>query len=181
MLIVSFDETKSLDEEESITVVDSLIGQVLAHKEYKQRLKEIEKDIGKTIQGMQEEDAQMYVEDLVWGEEIQAELNNDPLTRMACEYELECFKSRIIKTYSLKYYTDPPVPCLDLLNFSADELETYLKALEQVNRCGCEITVETSSGMITERAWVRNFDGFGLCRDNSRESCQVSSLQKGCN
>lgn len=160
LMVISFEEVRSFDDE-SITILDGIIGQFLAKHKLDDYI-EIDPEIWDECEGLGgygEWARGELIQDAVMGAEVQSKLENDPLARRAAqEYDTlgGC-------GYSTDWLYDPPLP--DALPFnalvSADpaymaNFEARLAAWKRATPVGCRVTVNTPSGRVVETVWARN-------------------------
>ncbi len=162
LMVVSFEEVRSFDDE-SITILDGIIGQFLAKHKLDDYLTDLQipdfddyaglGDYGDWAQGE-------LIQDAVMGAEVRSKLDNDPLARRAAQ-EYHALGGG---GYSTEWLYDPPLPeALPfpkglispgpeyMANFQARWAAWY-KAI----RVGCRVTVNTTSGSVVETVWARN-------------------------
>lgn len=156
-LIVSYQEIESLDEEDSLTILDGIIGQALTKQEFRKLIKEMLEDERENIEEMQGSEQYDYIQDLVIQAEVIAELENDPIAIKAAKYNAACGNIG----WSTEWLSDPPLP--DIRDFfDVEGLKRRIEAMKHTVRQGCRIVVKTPKLVIVQPVWVRNFEGSGI-------------------
>ena len=155
--VVAFEESKSLDKDISLTIVDGIIGQVLAKKEFRESLRTLYDDHRDIIESLPSSSQQDNVQDLVWDAETLAELKWDPIAKLAAKYEHDAFERGIIKSYKTEYLNDPELPNGDPFT-DLSVLEKRIEAMKNAVRVGCRIIADTPKVAIIETVWLRNFE-----------------------
>lgn len=159
--VVSFEESKPLHEDVGLTVVDGIIGQVLAKQELRESLQTLYDDYRDEIESLHPSLQHEYVQDLVLDAEVQAELRWDPIAEQASKYEYEAFEKGIVKSFKTEYLNDPQLPDGDpFVDFSV--MEKRIAAMKNAVRVGCRIIADTPKVAIIETVWLRNFEDSGV-------------------
>jgi hypothetical protein len=165
LMVVSFEEVRSFGDE-SITILDGIIGQFLAHHkvyDYAQ----IDPEVWDEYEGLGEYGEWArgeLIQDALTFAEVESKLENDPLARRAAQEEHAAFGTYDGARYSIESLYDPPLPeALPLpeplrsadpeymANFMA-RLAAWGKAI----RVGCRVTVNTTRSRVVETVWARN-------------------------
>jgi hypothetical protein len=155
--VVSFEESKPLHEDVGLTIVDGIIGQILARQELQESLRTMYDEHKDYIESLHPSLQHEYVQDLVWDAEIQAELRWDPIVKQAAKYEYEAFERGIVKSYKTEYLNDPQLPDGDpFTDFSI--MEKRIAVMKNAIRVGCRIIADTPKVAIVETVWLRNFE-----------------------
>jgi hypothetical protein len=154
--VVSFQESVILDRATNLTIVDGIIGQVLAKKEFKKSTETLYDDYREIIEALPPTAQYDYVQDLVLDAETIAELKWDPIAKLAAKLEYEAFEKGVVKSYGTEYLNDPELPDGDPYDFSV--LEKRVEAMKNAVRVGCRITAKTPENSIVETVWLRNFE-----------------------
>lgn len=155
--VISFDESKELAPDLSLTIVDGIIGQVLAKKDFRESIKKLYDDNRETIESLPQYAQREYIQDLVWDAETMAELQNDRIAKLAAQYQGEAFDKGITKGYKTIYLNDPPLPDGDPFE-DITVLEKRIKVIKNAVRVGCRIIINTPKMAIVETVWIRNFE-----------------------
>ena len=171
--IVSYDEKNCL-KGESLTIVDGIIGCVLAKKHFLNRIQELGDEHSDEIKSLAPHEEYEFVQDLVLSAEVEADLEWNPIVQKAYEYESQLNA----KSMGFEYLTDPDLPDIkDMFDF--DGLAKRIKAFDKVKRVGCKVTVKTSRGELFETAWMRNIEGFGVSATSLvREIAELLAYKK---
>jgi phage anti-repressor protein len=175
-IVISFDEADPFTEDLELTIVDGLIGRVLARKRFDELMKERRSE----LEGPESEDfARMkqmyeefskeeytyddYVQNWVTGLEVEAELESDPIASQATILEGELVKKGIFTGMTSEYLEDPPAPALR----DSSDVETLKKRIEALQspstKIGCQVSLKVKglSKEVRSRIFVRNF-GLGI-------------------
>lgn len=161
-IIISYPEVEPFDKDDSLTICDGIIGQILSKKqETKIRQKFLEESQDEIAQLSEDEKYDFY-EDLILSAEVKAEMETNPIIRKAEEYNTLCNKIRGI-SWDIKWLSDPLLPENGSI-FDINGLEARLEAIKQVERVGCQVDVRIKDikRTITGIAWMRNFDGWDI-------------------
>ena len=155
--VVSFEESKPLHEEVGLTVVDEIIGQVLAKKDFQETLRTMFDKQKDYIESLHPSLKHEHLQDLVWDAEVQAELMYDPIAKQAAIFEHEAFERGIVKSYKTEYLNDPQLPNGDPFT-DISIMEKRLAAMKNGVRVGCRIIANTPKVGIVQTVWLRNFE-----------------------
>lgn len=155
--VVSFEESSILDQDTNLTIVDGIIGQVLAKKELRKSIETLYEDNREAIESLPSSAQHEYVQDLVLEAETIAELKWDPIAVLAAKYEHEAFERGIINSYKTEYLNDPELPDGDPFEDFA-VIEKRIHAIKNALRVGCRIIADTPKIAIIETVWLRNFE-----------------------
>jgi hypothetical protein len=167
LMVISFEEVRSFDDE-SITILDGIIGQFLAKYElddYIRRLRIPELEDYPGDDPYDEWARGELILDAEMGAEIQSTLDNDPLARRAAQEEHEALGNYDDgPRYSTEWLYDPPLP--EALPFPEGlispgpeymaNFQARWAAWERAIRVGCRVTVNTASGNVVQTVWARN-------------------------
>jgi hypothetical protein len=163
LMVVSFEEVQSFDDE-SITILDGIIGQFLAHHKLYDYAR-IDPEVWDEYEGLGEYGEWArgeLIQDALMEAEVLSKLENDLLARRAAQEMHEALRDG--GGYSTEWLYDPPLPeALPLPEplRSADpeymaNFRARWAAWHQAIRVGCRVTVNTASGRVEETAWARN-------------------------
>jgi hypothetical protein len=162
--IISYEEKNKIDQNLYLTVVDGIIGQVLAKNHFAtigiSEIGEIMKQNEDFLTELSPDIKHDYIQDLVTSAEVEAELKFDPIAITGAKYEELAYRRGICKGYRVSYLSDPELPEADLFDTTA--LERRIQAIDKVKRHGCQITLRTPLIDIIQTTWVRNFEGYGV-------------------
>jgi hypothetical protein len=165
LMVVSFEEVRSFDEE-SITILDGIIGQFLAKHKIDDYI-EIDAEVWDEYEGLGEYGEwarNELIQDALTTAEVLSKLENDPLARRAAQEEHEALGDYDSPRYSTEWLYDPPLPeALPLPEplRSADpeymaNFRARWAAWHKAIRVGCRITVNAPSGSVEQTVWARN-------------------------
>ncbi len=160
LVIVSYPEVMPVYPEDDLLVLDGIIGSYIACREFHGRIQQVVNESSKVIEKLDETEVHEYVQDLVWGTEIETELEHNPIARGAAEYEQAC-RENGIKYYSLSYFAEPSLPEIKDM-FDVKGLQARVEAMEYLVGIGCCIKIKTPTNPIEEKVVVRNFGGMGI-------------------
>jgi hypothetical protein len=155
--VVSFEESKVLDQDTNLTIVDGIIGQVLAKQELQESLKTLYDDHRERIESLPLGSRHDYIQELVLDAETLAELEWDPIAIAAAKCSYEAFEKGIVKSYRTEYLNDPELPDGDPFTDIA-VIEKRIAAMQNAIRVGCRIIADTPKVAIIETVWLRNFE-----------------------
>ena len=144
---MSFEEAKILDQDVNLTIVDGIIGQVLANIEFRKSIETLYEDHRETDD----------VPELVSDAQIFAEMKWDLIVILAADFQRKAFERGIVKTYKTEYLNDPELPEGNPLEDST-VLEKCIDAIQNAERVGCRIIINTPKIAIIETVWLRNFE-----------------------
>jgi hypothetical protein len=163
LMVVSFEEVRSFDDE-SITILDGIIGQFLAHHklyDYAQIYPEVWDEyegLGEYGEWARNE----LIQDALMEAEGLSKLENDLLARRAAQEAHEALRNG--GGYSTEWLYDPPLP--EALPFPKGlispgpeymaNFQARWAGWEQAIRVGCRVTVNTASGQVVQTVWARN-------------------------
>jgi len=156
--IISYDEKEYLSETIHLTVIDGIIGQTIAKMQFQDKINEYLKDSQDIFDSMSKYERHEYIQDLVTSTGVELELTWDPIAKKAAEIESMLVSRGIVTRESYKFLSKPELPEIKDI-FNTEGLSRRLKAWKNIERHGCEISCETPKGKVTERAYVRNFEG----------------------
>jgi hypothetical protein len=165
--VVSNQEAAPLSDDDTLMVLDGIVGQVLAMKEARQEITRLGDVLPGEVEGMSQEERDEYIQDRVLDIEIEAEFRHDPLTRLAAELQHRLMETGCSTGGSGHRYLDddtvPPFP-EPPFQFTPESYTAFLqersRALGTAKRHGSESTIVTTVGTFKATAWIRNF-GIG--------------------
>jgi len=149
--VVSFEETQQISKHEHLMLIDSIIGQTIATKLFREKLKKYE-----ALFQLLEVDEEA-LQDIVIQIETELELEWDPIAKKVTEIEVFLMRKGLIKSWSYEYLEKPPLPPLKNLSDTSTLVERA-KMLERVIWVGCRVVYTTARGKIGATAWVRNIE-----------------------
>lgn len=190
--VVSYQESLP-DWQLDLTIVDGIIGQVLAHKHFVESIngmsqEELEEQI-RILSSMDQafypewsRDRYGYIQDVITMKEIESETLWDPIVQEIAITKGELWGKNILKSFSSQFFLkDPsaPVP-RDLFDF--ETIKKRFEAFAHADWIGCVYTIDTSFGRVERTAWVRNIEGFGVSpltmAENIAELLAVKEVQQ---
>lgn len=160
LVVVSYDEIEPLEEGDSLTILDGIIGQILVKKRLSANLFRVSEIIEESnVEQMMPDDRYDYIQDLITSAEVEAELSTDIIAQKASEYEM-AFSNKI-KNYSQKveYLTDPPLPDIGVFpDIDINAFEALIQSMKNLNRIGRRIILNAPNIAVLQTVWIRNFE-----------------------
>ena len=160
-MVVSATYFKAISNSTKLSIVDGLIGDLLATMEVKEKVKNFTvEQLGYTdeeFQSLSEEEKDYIIQDWVFFIEIESHFKNNPLANRRANLEQTC--QGIWTGYSIIPLADPPFEPGDL------------KGFQSIIFHGCKIIYNTKDlGPIVGDAWIPNFNmpyisGFTILED----------------
>jgi hypothetical protein len=161
--VVSYNEALPIGESISLTIVDGLIGQVLAQQSVNSLLNKRLANHRDILHDLSEDEKQEFFQELVVDAEVDAELMWNPIFRDAARLVTAAHEKGLWKEMSTERLVDPPFPSREPSSPADSEaIQGRIRAFEHAVRLGCTVTVSTSEGEFAETAWVRNYSGYGI-------------------
>ena len=157
LFVVAFEESTSLDKDICLTIVDGIIGHVLANQESKGPLSTLIADHGDLIELSPSTSEQDYIQDLLRHAEPLAELKWDPIAKLAAKYEHDAFEKGIVKSYRTEYLNHPELPGCDPFT-DLSVIDKRIAETKDEVRVGCRIIADTPEMAILETVWLRTFE-----------------------
>ncbi len=161
IVVVSFEEGELLDKDDSFTILDAIIGQILARREFIKIAEKMMEAYQTELEELDEREKKERIQDILLFSEVDAEMAMDPIAKKAAEYEQHCHEIGFIKHYGFEALNDPPLPEYKDI-FDIKGLEARIAAMKKTMREGCRIIIETRKLTITKVVWVRNFEAWGV-------------------
>ncbi|HXI85044.1 MAG TPA: hypothetical protein VNL17_13240 [Verrucomicrobiae bacterium] len=160
-VVVSYDEARMFDSDESLMFLDGIIGEVVAQDEFQRRVAEMYEESRPEIGRIEGADRDELLQDLVLAAEVEAEMAVDPVAQKASQYECLASDRKLAQRISESYLHDPPLP--DMKDFfDVRALKARIAGIQKAVEVGYEITVDTPKGHVREAVWLRNFEGLGI-------------------
>jgi Protein of unknown function (DUF2726) len=163
LFVVSSEETESLAEEDSITIVDGIVGQLLSREEGRILLREMLLEDGDQLLRLSRSEAHEHIQDLLLQSEVLSDLEHDPLAKAIAKEGSELFERYGLGTGEAQYpwLCDPPAPDTDGFPPSPEILEARISAYRNASRVGAKVGVPTGIGTdrrdyIHATVWMRN-------------------------
>lgn len=183
-IIVSVEEAQPFSEDLELTIVDGLIGRILARKRFEELLKERKEELVREglegfidfveTKGMYEAHGQQYtyndyLQDRIRCLEVMADFEYNPVSRQAWVLRDELIKLGIYEGEAGKYVEEPPAPILKDF-FDVETLEKRIQALnDPFTKVGCEVSfkVKGLQEEVSSKVFIRNFgsDSVLLARE----------------
>jgi Protein of unknown function (DUF2726) len=158
LIVIAAEETARLDEAESLTTLDGIVGQLLSRETERELVGEMVDDAADKLAGMDPAQAYEYAQDLVLQAGVIADLEHDPLALAIAEEQTRCERA-LGNGYSYSLgppLYDPPAPCSAAFPPPMEELRARLRAIKQAARVGARVAVQTPGGEVAETVWLRN-------------------------
>lgn len=163
LFVVSFEEIESLAEEDSVTIVDGIVGQLLSRQKGRVLLEELILEDDDQLRRLSRSEANEHIQDLLLQAEVLADLEHDPLAKAVAKEGSELFKRYGLGTGEAQYpwLCDPPAPDTDGFPPSPEVLEARIAAYRNAKRVGAKVGVPTGTGTdrrdyIHATVWMRN-------------------------
>jgi len=184
LLVVSYHEKNPLSQDVHLTILDGMIGRVLAKREFSRRLQPLVDDHASTLSDMPPDDTDEYIQDLAIGLEVELDLHWNPIARAAAEKSMELWKRRLSSSHRVSYLDPPGIPDAPLIGEPgfANAFKARVNALQRAAWVGCRYTYTTNFGDVSEEAWVRNVahagvSPVGLAEDIAGLLAAISALK----
>ena len=173
LVVVSYDEKATLGPDLSLTIVNGLIGRVLAEKWHAATLERDYERVRDYIEELPPDERHEAVTDFIDGHRIESEFRWDPLEQKAVELERQLDGGVGWRTYSPERLYDPDIQCLG--GSPAD----FVESLRTADRVGCKLTVGVSAGEFSETVWMRNLFAFNIrCEDIVENVARIVLAQR---
>ena len=183
-IIVSLEEAQPFSEDLELTIVDGLIGRILARKRFEESLEEREEELARVgledfidlieTKGMYEAHEQQYtnndyVQERIRCLEVMADSEYNPVSRQAWVLRDELVKLGIYEGEAGKYVEEPPAPVLRDIS-DVETLEKRLGILnDPLTKVGCEVSfkVKGLQKEVSSKVFIRNFgaDSVSLAKE----------------
>ena len=160
--IVASDEFKHLGQDLSLTIVDGIIGSVLAKKDFDQHIPFLIEEHRDIIENLMPDEQQDYVQDLVISQEVDSDFAYNPIIQKTAEvrYNISAITgSMAYGREEYHYFEEPELPGLEGPGSfgSIESLSARLAAMKDVEVLGCACTLfDTPIGEVSEVATMRN-------------------------
>ncbi|GEM_PF-1097460 len=163
LVVLSYEEKNPIGPELTLTVADGIIGQIIAKKRMHEMIGEFLAQ--EPIESVPPEFRHEYAQDLVDSAEVKAELDWNPIARLAAEYDCALARLSLITRQGWEYLHEPELPDLDHedpFRASPQSFQARIRAFEEAIRVGCRYHVETHKGRFSDTVWLRNIGGHGV-------------------
>lgn len=155
--VVGSDQFKYVSEESKLTIVDGIIGDVLAHRATQEKFRQgfDPTELGWTreqFESLPESEKSEMIQDWVWGVEVDAEMENNPISAKASELDDEISKTSTF----VEHLTYPDMDDVD------DIVERFHR-ISEAQGYGARVTIKTEDfGDIKAAVWLPNFKTPGF-------------------
>lgn len=152
LIIVSFDETESIDEEDSLMILDGIIGQIMTQKEFERLITSVP---GGDVNAAR----------------VVAESTYDFIAKKAWDYYMILDESSVMTDIIREPLTKPALP--DWKGwYDIEGLESIVEAMKEPDRQhGYRVVIKTLKiDIVQPPVWVRNIEGFGICPSGLAEN-----------
>lgn len=156
--VVASNEFENLGEEISLTIVDGIIGSVLALRDFHEQLPLVIEEQYGFIDNLPSHERQDYIQDLVIAQEVDSDVKYSKIFEKIVEIK-DANPGLESRGFGYRYFEYPPLPNLEgSLPFgSAESLSARLAAMKYVETLGCVCTLyDTPVGEVSEVATMRN-------------------------
>jgi hypothetical protein len=164
LLVVSYHEKNPVAEDVHLTILDGMIGRVLAKREFSRRLQPLVDEHEEELAALSHHEASEYVQYWAIGLEVELDLSWNPLALASAEKHEELFERGISSSHRVRYLDPPGIPDVPLrgeLGYVA-AFEARVAALRRATWVGCAYTYHTRLGDVAAEAWVRNTEHAGV-------------------
>ena len=158
IMLISYEEVKNFDEEDTITILFGVIKQLFAQEEFQQCIKGTAEEPDEEIEEMGGYGKYESIQDWRASAEKEIGLTRDPITKKAVEYEQRCGEFGLNK-HRFDYLIDPPLFGIKNI-FDEEIIQSRIKAMKQIVRVGCRVAVENSKIAIAQSVWIHNSEFF---------------------
>lgn len=158
IMLISYEELKNFDEEDTLTILYGVIKQLFAQEEFQQCLKGTVEEPNEEIEESRGYEKYENIQDWRGSAEYEAGLTRDPISKKAVEYEQRCAEFGLNK-HRFDYLIDPPLFGIKNI-FDEEIIQSRIKAMKQIVRIGCRVAVENSKIAIAQSVWIHNSEFF---------------------
>lgn len=163
LLVLSYDEKSPIGPRLALTIADGIIGQVIAKKRMHESLEEwFRRHPVEELHPSYRDD---YIQDQVISAGVAAELEWNPIAKLASQYEYVAEMQLGIPRKRHEVLFDSELPELKGDLFEPGHFESLMariQAFRNAIRVGCRVVVETRNKALSETVWVRNVSGHGV-------------------
>ena len=158
--IVSSEEFSHFGTGIELTVVDGIIGTVLARKDFLDRALSFLQEHAEEIENQPDWYKSEFVDELLTGLEVDCEAEHSKIFLKTCEImdQVHSITGTSYYRYRYRWFEEPRCPHVNWSPWKNPEaLERRLEAMKRVEVWGCEVTLShTPVGEVSEIAKVRN-------------------------
>lgn len=167
LIVIGYEETEQIDEAECLTVLDGVIGHVLAAKWFASRGRQL--IAGLNNEGTTLDDAESHerMQESVWDAKLFTKLLWNPVLRRAADLAEEVVKMGLVTSWRHEYLSrrfGPPTPATVRIRVSTDFRGTLLSEtieLRNTNVCGLDV-MEIAQSIAKYRLFARVLKSAGL-------------------
>lgn len=161
LFVVSFEETRQLGPDVSLSVIDGIIGQFLGGLHTQERVNELAEEQRDIIDGWPRDDLSLdeFLSDLVIEAEVEMQMAWNPIYRRRSELMNDLSGCDPGLKFSMRRI-DPQAEVTSLSTplVAGERMQSFTSA----ERSGAEVTIQTSRGDVTETIWVRNVGDWAM-------------------
>lgn len=181
--VVASEEFRHLDKEIELTVVDGIIGSVLARRDFEDRISALVEDHRDVIDGLPPDVQDAYTQALVNWQEVISDTEYNPITQRLARIrgQILSISDSMSWREECRYYKEPELPDLDGIGLfsSVESLEARIAAMEKVERLGCVCTLsDTPVGEVADSAWMRNVGTYSQSLSLIAEIARLLAFSK---
>jgi hypothetical protein len=164
LLVVSFDETNTVDAEDELSILDGIIAQVVVRERIGELVADLNEEIEQSGRTLSDDEAQ----DLLLEFEVEAEMENDPFERRIGEFEIELHRLGVLystTTHAAKAepkLAEPPeiFPSKSSSGNLRAKFDERIQSFRNANRLASaiEVKIKNSNVVIPRCVWIRNLD-----------------------
>jgi hypothetical protein len=164
LLVVSYHEKNQVAEDVHLTILDGMIGRVLAKREFSRRLQSLVDDHEEELAEVPPDDADEYIQNLAIGLEVEVDLSWNPIALASAETHGELVRRGLSSSHRVRYLDPPGVPDAPRHGTPGfvEAFKARVVALERATWVGCSFTYRTRLGDVSAEAWVRNTAHAGV-------------------
>ena len=158
--IVSSEEFKSLSDRIELTVVDGIIGSVIARKHFLERAPSFLEEHAEEIDSQPDWYKSEFVQDLIMGLEVDCDVENSKIFRKKCEVmdQVRCTTGTSSYPHGYRMFEEPECPSVEWPPWrNSEAFKRRVEAMKSVEVWGCVATIsDTPVGEVSEIVKVRN-------------------------
>ena len=113
--VVASEEFRRLDKEIELTVVDGIIGSILASRDFDERISALMEEHRDTIDSLPPDEQYEYTQDLVLEQEVMSDIEHNPVTQRVLEVrdQIQAISGSWSWREDYRTYEEPELPELD--------------------------------------------------------------------